>query len=379
MCYNKIVYETISWSNLFSNKFLSTLKIPECQRILDNSNVQDIVRLQEQLFLKYQCFKFIGSLTMCVHDDIFYLIDGQHRYNAMKYLFEKYGNDYEYKIEYIYVDTIEDLKSVYEMLNKNTPLPELNIILAKKERNLLQETVHWFQAKYPLVWSKSLRTKRPNMYFNSFQETLSFILEHIEIHSSTEFIEIIEQYNNNHKNMKQDQMVKLKITKNMLEKADKLGFYLGLYSFNTNTDWGYEWGKRIVEIQRPGIVIKRSMSSVAKKKSISKTLRNKVWNTHVGENKSRVYCIVCQENIISMMDFECGHIMPEAHGGGIEINNLIPICGMCNKSMGTTCMGIFVSQQFPQNVKKYEDKAYNQPKHNQKNSLLSYLFQQSET
>ena len=38
--------------------------------------------------------------------------------------------------------------------------------------------------------------------------------------------------------------------------------------------------------------------------------------------------------MINVFDFQCGHNIPESKGGTLDINNLKPICGSCNLSMG---------------------------------------------
>jgi 5-methylcytosine-specific restriction endonuclease McrA len=38
---------------------------------------------------------------------------------------------------------------------------------------------------------------------------------------------------------------------------------------------------------------------------------------------------------ISMNNFECGHVLAEAKGGQLSVENLRPICGGCNRSMGS--------------------------------------------
>ena len=69
------------------------------------------------------------------------------------------------------------------------------------------------------------------------------------------------------------------------------------------------------------------------KATIPKALREQVWLTYMGP-KFQTKCPVtwCQ-NKISVFDFEVGHNIPESKGGTIEITNLRPICGRCNKSM----------------------------------------------
>ena len=37
---------------------------------------------------------------------------------------------------------------------------------------------------------------------------------------------------------------------------------------------------------------------------------------------------------VTVFSFEVGHNIPESKGGKTTINNLIPICGDCNRSMG---------------------------------------------
>lgn len=71
-----------------------------------------------------------------------------------------------------------------------------------------------------------------------------------------------------------------------------------------------------------------------RKARIPKPLRRQVWEHCMGEKSSSGPCYVCRTKI-SVWDFECGHIKAESKGGKLTIQNLRPICGTCNKSMGT--------------------------------------------
>lgn len=73
-----------------------------------------------------------------------------------------------------------------------------------------------------------------------------------------------------------------------------------------------------------------------KKKSIPKALKRIVWNTHIGEEIGKAPCKCCNLTEITQMSFHCGHIIAEANGGETNVDNLLPICELCNKSMGTT-------------------------------------------
>ena len=83
-----------------------------------------------------------------------------------------------------------------------------------------------------------------------------------------------------------------------------------------------------------------------KKKSIPKTLKSKVWDLKIGSQIGETKCLCCDHQIIKQSNFECGHIIAERNGGETILNNLIPICSQCNKSMGIQNFQIFKNKFF---------------------------------
>lgn len=72
---------------------------------------------------------------------------------------------------------------------------------------------------------------------------------------------------------------------------------------------------------------------VYRKCKIPKALREQVWISSVGQKfKSKCKVTWCK-NHISVFDYECGHNIPESKGGKTTLDNLIPICARCNRSM----------------------------------------------
>jgi hypothetical protein len=70
------------------------------------------------------------------------------------------------------------------------------------------------------------------------------------------------------------------------------------------------------------------------KECIPKRVREMVWNTHNGEYfTSKCYVSWCNNNV-NVFNFQVGHDIPESKGGTLHLNNLKPICGNCNQSMG---------------------------------------------
>ena len=93
---------------------------------------------------------------------------------------------------------------------------------------------------------------------------------------------------------------------------------------------------------RPVLTIKKSekkqkgaqSTKKYKKKPIPTALREAVWITKCGrvfEHKCNVHWC---PNIMTAYDFQAGHNIPESKGGPTNMDNLIPICGRCNNSMG---------------------------------------------
>ena len=92
--------------------------------------------------------------------------------------------------------------------------------------------------------------------------------------------------------------------------------------------------------------------------TIPPMLKSQIWETYMPNPKLRHGpCYVCG-NEISTFAFECGHVKPYSEGGATNLKNLRPICGSCNKSMGTM------------NLEEYKQKYYPKDEIN----LLSALF-----
>ena len=71
-----------------------------------------------------------------------------------------------------------------------------------------------------------------------------------------------------------------------------------------------------------------------KKATIPKPIKMEIWRIHCGETFEHACCISFCNNRMTPFDFEAGHIQAEAEGGEVSVENLIPICSKCNKSMG---------------------------------------------
>lgn len=99
-----------------------------------------------------------------------------------------------------------------------------------------------------------------------------------------------------------------------------------------------EKAAKAVKTEKPAKAAKVAVVAkpeAVKKKSIPKVVKDLAWNKWVGEDVARTKCMCCGVNEIKMSSFHCGHVVAEANGGSITVDNLRPICAACNLSMKT--------------------------------------------
>lgn len=71
-----------------------------------------------------------------------------------------------------------------------------------------------------------------------------------------------------------------------------------------------------------------------RKAQIPKALREQVWLKTMHRSFEGKCPVQWCTNTITVFDFQCGHNVPESKGGKTSLDNLIPLCGRCNVSMG---------------------------------------------
>ena len=262
------------------------------------------------------------------------------------------GHNIEIVIECINVENYEELKLNFEIINKNTQLPEFpdNI-----DKNIPEMTAIHFKNKYPSIWSKTSRSRRPHLYFNFFQETLGFLTLKLKIDKSDDLINIIENYNSKLSNWDIKSFPdKNNIKTDWLDKCKETNFYLGLFK-HISDEYGYKWCNDIIRIET-GEQIKQPKKNI--KTKIPKCVKSNSWDTYIGKTIGQALCVCCNRTYIDSKNFTGGHIISDKNGGKINIDNIIPICNKCNLSMGSKNMDIFIKEYYPENLNNFINKKY---------------------
>ena len=87
------------------------------------------------------------------------------------------------------------------------------------------------------------------------------------------------------------------------------------------------------------------------KRPIDKNTRDAVWIKYMG-NKVEGKCYCCKIRTIHITHFQVGHNKARAKGGKDNISNLRPICGPCNRGMGTMSIETYRKKYFTKTTKK---------------------------
>jgi len=101
-----------------------------------------------------------------------------------------------------------------------------------------------------------------------------------------------------------------------------------------------------------------------KKERIPAHIKTIVWRTYIGNTVPEAKCYCCKHEMIDIRNFECGHVVAEAKGGPLTVENLRPICRGCNGAMGTVSMEEYCQKFFGRSVsvsvstKKEEDDVF---------------------
>lgn len=319
------------------------IEIPNIQRIRDDDKVKEIIAYQQMKLKQTGAFNFIGSINIhyCAENQQLYMVDGQHRFEAIKQLCQTIN--LPVCVEVVKVSTIQELKENYNMMNKNTPLPEFPETI---DKTIPERVANHCKQRYPDIWSKSMRAHRPNIFFNYFQEALGVLVERMEIKTVLELQTILDEHNE-----KLSKVTYPDVSEKQMKKCVESGLYFGLYN-HVSDEYRYDWVREILNID------KAAVHGPKQKRGIPKKVRDDSWNKYVGKDKGEAPCLCCRTTTISKSEFHAGHVISEAKCGPATVENLRPICAGCNLSMGTRDMREFVQAHYPKNLADFDTATY---------------------
>lgn len=291
---------------------------PGIQRELMEDHVQEIVRFQQQYFEKNGFYVFPNCLQFCNWKGQMYCIDGQHRYDALKKL---YNNDrlfdWTIDIEITECANESEMIELFRIINMNKPVPEFLKTANETTIDLINGIRSYIKRVYGCYVKSSTKPQRPNINLDVFLDEMIKKYPLSQFKTLEIFMEWFETQNENQhaflESMTQLEAIKKNLASIDLGTKTRSGkkFYLGCYWLDT--------------VQN----------------RVSAQTRHKCWRAFYSmvpdgdkSPEGDVMCPCCESALINQGCFEAGHIVSFKNGGSDEISNLRPVCSVCNKSMG---------------------------------------------
>jgi len=296
---------------------------PDCQRSIMQEHVMEIVNFQKEYFSKKYHYIFLNCIQFCIVLGVWYCVDGQHRYEALKELNDL--EDWTIDIEVTHCKTKEEMHDIFRILNTNTPVPEF---LKSEDVSLSSGLKKYILERYAKYISPSRKPNRPNIQIDIFldglfnqrpPQTLSLLIDWFE-EKNAEHCEYLTNSTNElciNALEKINKTVRVRGEPKNVTLRSEPKFYLGCY-----------WLDKI-----PNKILKTTRDTCWKDWHIECRANNKT-------NGFEAPCYVC-EKMLDHTSFEAGHIQPHTKGGLNTLDNLRPVCSACNKTMGTMNMDEF--------------------------------------
>ena len=320
-------------------RFVS-LNITEIQRELDMEWVDRLRTKAHSMFQDCGYYDF-GLFHIGNYTSTLYILDGQHRYMVLKDIPE----EVEIQVKVYNCKTKDNMNNIFQMINGGKPFQSFESISDQIMVNTLRKHMmtrynpYLSSAKKPRCPKINLDTMITKMIDIHFIETMGFktpeaLIECVE--KMNDFYRFTTMETFTHWHIKNVYELKQKCIEKSLRSNKPL--LLGMYDH-------FEWMDLLIRCQIEGLDFKKVPHCPSNyRERISKPLRKRVWEKRNGNTlEGRCYC--CHKEL-EYDAFECGHIQAVFYGGSTTLDNLEPICKVCNRDMGTENLEMFIQKNY---------------------------------
>lgn len=249
---------------------------------------------------------YLGILSIAVLDNKYFIVDGQHRFQALRDYYDLMKIDFDISYILRHFQHSSDLKRYFKEIN-DVLIVDPSIFSPARETVL-----KYLRSTYPAHESKSLKPHFPNV---NFDQLFKYILERFGYEEEDESAKIIRTIEDLNADISQALLVLDADKHKKSFKTDKL-FTLAHVVHSTDKNRG----------------------------GIPAVVRRRVWTDQFGDNDTG-YCNCCTISVTAS-NFHAGHIIAVANRGSDDISNLKVVCAECNRSMGTKNLVDFRNKYF---------------------------------
>ena len=321
-----------------SDRLLFQTQAGDIQRNIDVDHLADLKGFQQQHKEKHGFYSFCTQVIVAEHNGKYALVDGQHRLEAIRYLLQidfEMAAMVKVPVLVVQLNSVSEYDDLFVAVNKNKPVRLYKNV--HEWKNIGKYLEQYFYQHYRAYLKPTEHPQVPHLNVDSL---MKYIDDGDYIRKMglgyEELINEIEALNTCYRLHWKELLHTTKYLPNAHSWADKCEhknpappLYLGMFR-------KFEWVDRIVlrvtnPVQFPSYITMKHVP-VNYRGKIYKPLRRKVWNKR---NHGRIdgRCFVCKK-CVHYDDFECGHVVSVFAGGASTLDNLEPICRMCNSDMG---------------------------------------------
>ena len=324
---------SVTFSEISLNPEINlNLQKPSEQGSLNNDTIEQMI---EEYIKNPTYLRFKNKITVGDLNGTNYIIDGQHRINMAKKLYEDYQINDNLIFLWYKCKTEDDIRSIFNSLNIDSTKNNFYIQQDKFDQLNINEFLKLLKTSYSSLFAKrktengKLKTieefrddlikinffKNVNCYekkiFSKYKSIQYLIRKNDEFYKKASY-EI--NFRHNESIFYKDELKNIK---------DKIIFSLKGNNFiewlNNNNELPYHKYK-------------------TQKEPISQYIKKQIWKKEFGDsNTEKCPISFCNTILLNGQKngWHAGHIISEYNGGKTIIENLRPICKNCNSSMGS--------------------------------------------
>jgi 5-methylcytosine-specific restriction endonuclease McrA len=311
----------------------------DIQRSLDPEHLDALLEYQAEHKQRTGAYAFHTPIAFAKlrDDDKYALLDGQHRVEAARRLLHDDPIGMAGQHVLVSVFTIRDASEyddLFVAINKNKPVQLYSNL--RDWKGVIRHLETYFRTHYAAYLKPSGQPRRPHFNLEALLLHIdeSGILRELDL-GYEELVNEIEALNTYYDHHWKSALQNTRYVPNAhlhidacRRKAPHRPCYLGVFT-------QFEWLDRIRQkVRQPGIAyadIKHVPKTFGRKR-VTGPLRERVWAKRNARNLDGA-CFVC-EKPVTFSAFESGHVISVYHGGPTTLDNLEPICKVCNRDMG---------------------------------------------
>lgn len=336
------VRKTICFMDTISNVIMYLS--PNVQRLLNEEHVSNLITDQMWEYQRYKQFSMLQSITCADLDGKRYVLDGQHRLAAFKELFLKgYTMNVNIPVVCYNVATFDELKEYYIRINKHHPINPLEVSSEWFDNG--KSFCTWFVSEYkPYIKYTENKCNCPHININEMMKYIKEyqVFERLRVGNDvSRLIEVV-------KGLNEYMIQQAKCIVNYQFQEDFSKRFTKCVQKNPTSPcifgvWRrFEWIEIVLYVIRANVLFSDINLSQfnSKRTNIPVKKRIEVWRKRNGKLMDGS-CFVCKSSL-NYCDMECGHIVPFIYGGTCQVENLEPICKICNRDMGIVNLNEYI-------------------------------------